>query len=70
MSKINLRNLGFFLVFIFSTILSYSQININYVFTKDSLKGFDEKSALIQMRQQVYDPGDYKGFMFLQKENI
>lgn len=55
---------------LFSITLLHSQQGPNYVFTADSLKGFNEKSALLQMRQQVGDPADYKGFMYWQKRNF
>ncbi len=67
MAKFKLRTSGFFLMFIFTTVLSYSQINVNYVFTSDSLNGFNEQVAKETMRTMVMDPADQKGFMFWQK---
>lgn len=67
MAKIKLKTFGFFLMFMFTTALSYSQINVNYVFTSDSLNGFNEQTAKETMRTMVMDPADQKGFMFWQK---
>jgi len=69
MNRIKLRNLGFFLLFIFSTTLSYSQ-NPYYIFTSDSLKGFDQKAALKEMRDRNLDPEDQMGFMYWKKRDF
>lgn len=70
MVKFRFKTLAFLAAFLFSATLLHSQINLNYVFTADSLKGYDEKAAQFQMRQQIMDPGDYKGFMYLSKRNF
>jgi gliding motility-associated-like protein len=69
MNKIKLKTLGFILLFIFSIVKSYSQ-NPYYIFTLDSLKGFDQKAALKEMRERNLDPEDQMGFMYWKKRSF
>lgn len=70
MVKFRFKAIAVLAMLLFSITLLHSQQGINYIFTADSLKGFNEKAALLQMRQQVGDPADYKGFMYWQKRSF